>query len=102
MYAIRQGLSCRKAGLKRTSGHPWPGVTKNRCFSLGHPARNRCCQPHEHLTVFRLDLTVFSTCAMMTIIVLGTLLGLPRSKNTVAGWHKGVAWGFLPLIVLRV
>ena len=55
---------------------------------------------HEHLTVFQLELTVVSTSAMLVIITLGTLLGLPRLKNTVVGWHKGVAWGLLPLLAL--
>jgi uncharacterized iron-regulated membrane protein len=55
---------------------------------------------HEHLTVLHLDLTVLSTCAMVAIIALGTLLGWPRLTNTLVGWHKGVAWGLLPLLAL--
>src|SRR3954467_9506179 len=35
MYAIRQGLSRRKAGLKRTSGHPWPGVHSEEEIPFG-------------------------------------------------------------------
>ena len=27
-------------------------------------------------------------------------MGLPRLRNTVAGWHKATAWILLPLVVL--
>jgi uncharacterized iron-regulated membrane protein len=45
-------------------------------------------------------LVIVSTAAMLVLAVLGVLMGLPRIKNTVPGWHKGMAWGLLPLIVL--
>lgn len=55
---------------------------------------------HQRL-VYDLDwLVIAATAAMLVIIVVGTLLGLPRVANTVSGWHKGVAWGLLPLLIL--
>lgn len=55
---------------------------------------------HEHVTVAGVELTVVSTYAMLVIILLGILLGLPRIRNTVSGWHKAVAWYLLPLLII--
>jgi len=41
-----------------------------------------------------------STMAMVALMVLGILTGLPRLRNTLSGWHKGTAWFALPLILL--
>ncbi len=52
---------------------------------------------------FLLDLgwlVVGSTVAMLGLVMLGVLMGLPRFSNTLSGWHKGMAWCLLPLIVL--
>lgn len=37
---------------------------------------------------------------MLLLPVLGVLMGWPRFANSLAGWHKAIAWGLLPLIVL--
>jgi uncharacterized iron-regulated membrane protein len=55
---------------------------------------------HETLLLDAGWLVIAATVAMLVLIVLGMLMGLPRIKNTVSGWHKGMAWGLLPLIVL--
>lgn len=55
---------------------------------------------HEHVTVANVDLTIAATVAMCIIIMLGILLGLPRIRNTVAGWHKAVSWFLLPLVII--
>lgn len=44
-------------------------------------------------------LVIASTVAMTVIMLLGTLLGLPRLANTLSGWHKGAAWLLLPLLI---
>jgi uncharacterized iron-regulated membrane protein len=55
---------------------------------------------HEHL-VFDLGwLVTASTIAMLAIIALGVLMGLPMLRNTVSGWHKAMAWFTLPLLIL--
>jgi hypothetical protein len=55
---------------------------------------------HERL-VFDLGwLVTASSYAMLVLAALGVLMGCPRFRNTFAGWHKGMAWGLLPLIVL--
>ncbi len=45
-------------------------------------------------------LVIASTAAMMVIILLGVLLGLPRLSNSISGWHKAMAWFLLPLLAL--
>jgi uncharacterized iron-regulated membrane protein len=54
---------------------------------------------HERLLGFEW-LVIASTIAMMVIMVIGTLMGLPRLRNSLAGWHKGAAWFTLPLLLL--
>jgi hypothetical protein len=45
-------------------------------------------------------LVTSSTVAMVILMTLGILMGLPRLRNTLSGWHKGTAWFALPLILL--
>lgn len=45
-------------------------------------------------------LVTTSTIAMVVVMLLGTLMGLPRLRNTLSGWHKATAWFALPLILL--
>ncbi|MBR0827617.1 PepSY domain-containing protein [Bradyrhizobium manausense] len=45
-------------------------------------------------------LVTASTIAMVVVMLLGTLMGLPRLRNTLSGWHKATAWFALPLILL--
>ncbi|HRK23847.1 MAG TPA: PepSY-associated TM helix domain-containing protein [Beijerinckiaceae bacterium] len=55
---------------------------------------------HEHVSVAGLELTVAATIAMCVIILLGVLLGLPVLRNSVAGWHKAIAWFGLPFLII--
>jgi uncharacterized iron-regulated membrane protein len=55
---------------------------------------------HEALLVNARWLVTASTAAMLVVAALGGLMGWPRFGNTLAGWHKAVAWGLLPLIAL--
>jgi PepSY-associated TM region len=55
---------------------------------------------HERLAIDAGWLVIASTVVMLLLAALGVLLGLPRLQNTLSGWHKGMAWGLLPLIVL--
>lgn len=55
---------------------------------------------HEHL-IFDLGfLVIASTIAMLVLVLLGLLMGLPRLRSTVGGWHNVSAWSILPLAVL--
>ena len=55
---------------------------------------------HETLLIDAGWLVIASTVAMLVLALLGVLMGLPRLENTLSGWHKAMAWGLLPLIVL--
>jgi uncharacterized iron-regulated membrane protein len=55
---------------------------------------------HEALLIDAGWLVTASTLAMLVIILIGVLMGWPRFRNTLAGWHMGVAWCLLPLIIL--
>ena len=55
---------------------------------------------HERLISGFGWLVTASTIAMLVVMLLGVLMGLPRLRNSVSGWHKGIAWGLLPLLVL--
>jgi hypothetical protein len=54
---------------------------------------------HEHLLGYDW-LVIGSTIAMVLIMCLGILMGLPRLRNSLGGWHKGAAWFTLPLLLL--
>lgn len=56
-------------------------------------------QTHERLLGAE-GLVIASTIAMTIIMILGVLMGLPRLRNTLSGWHKGAAWFTLPLLLL--
>lgn len=55
---------------------------------------------HERLLVDAEWLTIASTASMLVLALVGVLMGWPRFANSLAGWHKAVAWTLLPLIVL--
>jgi uncharacterized iron-regulated membrane protein len=54
---------------------------------------------HETLLLDLGWLVTASTIAMLAMMIPGLLLGLPRLRNTVAGWHRIAAWATLPLVV---
>jgi uncharacterized iron-regulated membrane protein len=55
---------------------------------------------HEHFIYDLSWVITVSTFAMLVMILLGVLMGLPRIRNTVSGWHKGASWFMLPLLIL--
>jgi uncharacterized iron-regulated membrane protein len=55
---------------------------------------------HETLLYDLGWLVTASTVAMLVLAGLGVLMGWPRLSNSLAGWHKAVGWGLLPLIAL--
>jgi hypothetical protein len=54
---------------------------------------------HEHLLYEQFWIVTASTIAMIVLAPLGLLLGWPRPRNTVAGWHRTAAWVALPLLI---
>ena len=55
---------------------------------------------HETLLIDGGVIVLASAIAMLAMAVFGILLGWPRFANTLSGWHKAIAWGLLPLIIL--
>jgi len=55
---------------------------------------------HETLLYDLGWLVIASSAAMLVLALLGGLMGWPRISNSLAGWHKAMAWALLPLIVL--
>lgn len=55
---------------------------------------------HESLLYDLGWLVIASTVAMLVLACLGVLMGWPRLSNSLSGWHKAMAWGLLPLIIL--
>jgi uncharacterized iron-regulated membrane protein len=55
---------------------------------------------HETLLLDLGWLVTASTFAMLAIATLGIFMGWPRLRNTVSGWHQGMAWFALPLVIL--
>jgi hypothetical protein len=55
---------------------------------------------HERLIFDAGWLVTASTVAMLVLTSLGILMGWPRLRNSLAGWHKGLGWLLLPLVVL--
>jgi uncharacterized iron-regulated membrane protein len=55
---------------------------------------------HETLIYDMGWLVTASTFAMLAIATLGILMGLPRLRNSVGGWHNLAAWSTLPLVII--
>jgi hypothetical protein len=60
---------------------------------------------HEHFVfdleeITKVPIVLISTIGMVFGMAIGVLMGLPRIRNTIAGWHKATAWFLLPLLVL--
>jgi uncharacterized iron-regulated membrane protein len=55
---------------------------------------------HETFLIDLGWLVTASTIALLILIAIGVLMGWPRLRNTLAGWHKGTGWFLLPLLIL--
>lgn len=55
---------------------------------------------HEHFLYELTWLVHASTYTLLVLVMLGLWMGLPRLRYTLGGWHKMLAWGLLPLIIL--
>jgi uncharacterized iron-regulated membrane protein len=55
---------------------------------------------HETLLLDMGWLVTASTWAMIALAALGLLMGWPRLRNTLGGWHSTAAWITLPLVIL--
>lgn len=61
----------------------------------------RAARPiHERLIYDQGWIVIASTGALLIISGMGLLMGWPRLKNTLGGWHSTAAWIALPLVIL--
>ena len=54
---------------------------------------------HEHLVFDMGWLVIASTAALVALAPLGLLLGWPKLRNSIGGWHRMGGWVLLPLLV---
>nr|WP_294526307.1 flavodoxin domain-containing protein [uncultured Rhodopila sp.] len=55
---------------------------------------------HEDLLLGVKPVVEYAAWAMVLLILAGPFLAWPRLRNTVAGWHAGIGWVLLPLVLL--
>jgi sulfite reductase (NADPH) flavoprotein alpha-component len=55
---------------------------------------------HETLLLGAKPVVECAAWAMLLPVLAGPLLGWPRLRNTMAGWHAGVGWALFPLVLL--
>jgi len=55
---------------------------------------------HKNLLIGVGVLVEIATYAMVALLVAGLLFGLPKLRNTLGGWHRGLGWFGLPLVAL--
>ena len=55
---------------------------------------------HKNLAIGAGVLVEIAAFAMVFIILSGLFFGLPRLRNTLAGWHLGLGWLGLPLMLV--
>jgi PepSY-associated TM region len=55
---------------------------------------------HQTLLIDMEWLVIASTFAMLVLATLGLLMGLPKLRNTIGGWHNLAAWITLPLVII--
>lgn len=89
-------LSSRGVGPRGTFDMATGAALQERHFDVFGVA----LRLHKNLMLGAGWLVELATYAMLVLIVTGLLLGWPRLRNNLAGWHKGFGWLGLPLVVL--
>jgi sulfite reductase (NADPH) flavoprotein alpha-component len=84
-----------------------PAVAGSFDIATGTPVADRAFDPfeltlslHRNLLVGAGLLVEIAAYAMVAILAFGLVLGLPRLRNTLRGWHVGLGWLALPLVAL--
>jgi uncharacterized iron-regulated membrane protein len=90
------------SGVRRGDATHVDLSTNERVASSGAMAETFTISRRLHETLL-LDLgwlVTASTIALLILITIGVAMGWPRLRNTLSGWHKGIGWFLLPLLIL--
>ncbi|MCC7345938.1 MAG: PepSY domain-containing protein [Variibacter sp.] len=82
----------------KSGGEPGDESWVSEWMSWARPVHEHFVYDLEEIT--KVPIVLVSTIGMLAGILVGVLLGLPRIRNTVSGWHKATAWFLLPLLIL--
>jgi uncharacterized iron-regulated membrane protein len=95
IIAISRGQPGSSTEIDLATGEPaiHDATTLTDIFSIAR-------RTHEHLVFRARWLVTVSTIAMLVLTGLGLFIGWPKLRNTLQGWHKGLGWFLLPLVVL--
>ncbi len=55
---------------------------------------------HKNLLIGAGLLVEIATYAMAALLIAGLAFGLPKLRNTLGGWHRGLGWFAFPLLAL--
>jgi sulfite reductase (NADPH) flavoprotein alpha-component len=91
--ALDFGPGTTDVRLEIATGATRPEVVHHGLFDLLHDL-------HETLLLDAKIVVESAAWAMLAILITGPLLAWPRLRNTLSGWHLGVGWILLPLVLL--
>lgn len=75
-------------------------ATRTRTVSDGFDIFAVALNLHKNLLIGAGFIVEIATYAMIAILAIGLLLGWPKLRNTLMGWHSGLGWLALPLVAL--
>lgn len=77
------------------------GTVRPATEASGLSALYRASRPiHERLIANQGWIVIASTAGLLVISIFGVLMGWPRFRNTLGGWHSVSAFVVLPLVIL--
>ncbi|GAB6044281.1 PepSY-associated TM helix domain-containing protein [Endothiovibrio diazotrophicus] len=88
-----------------------PDAAVGGLYDLGDGRREAAGEPpadpfrvveslHKGLLLHADVVTRIASYAMLLLVVAGPLLARPRLRNNLRGWHRGVGWLLLPLLLM--
>ena len=90
---LKFGRGVAEVRLELATGAVPPEAAPRGWFGVLHDL-------HEDLLLDTKPVVQAAAWAMLTLVVTGPLLAWPRLRNTLSGWHIGIGWLVLPLVLL--
>ena len=75
-------------------------ATRTAAVSQGFDLFGFALGLHKNLLVGAGLLVEIATYAMVALLIAGLAFGLPKLRNTIGGWHRGMGWLAFPLLAL--